>query len=176
MRTSRGSSSAEAIIKTLRGAGEPGSRLARGAGRSRAIRGSTSMSATVSITITARGTTTCRCRSRACSDYIERVKAGESLERPVEKLQAERQQLIADYRELLGSDEERAAYDQMITLAHRVFPYVEGHKFYCEHWYTNLFFNKIREFGALLAAHGFFPHARMCFSSRTTSWSRRSSI
>jgi phosphohistidine swiveling domain-containing protein len=45
----------------------------------------------------------------------------------------------------------------MITLAHRVFPYVEGHKFYCEHWYTNLFFNKIREFGALLAAHGFFP-------------------
>jgi pyruvate,water dikinase len=90
-------------------------------------------------------------------DYIARVKAGEALERPVEKLQAERQQLIADYRELLGSDEERAAYDQMITLAHRVFPYVEGHKFYCEHWYTNLFFNKIREFGALLSTHGFFP-------------------
>jgi pyruvate,water dikinase len=44
----------------------------------------------------------------------------------------------------------------MIALAHRVFPYVEGHKFYCEHWYTNLFFNKIREFGALLAAYGFF--------------------
>jgi pyruvate,water dikinase len=37
-----------------------------------------------------------------------------------------------------------------------VFPYVEGHKFYCEHWYTNLFFNKIREFGALLCEHGFF--------------------
>jgi pyruvate,water dikinase len=89
--------------------------------------------------------------------YIERVKAGESLERPIEKLRAERRQLIEDYRELLSSDEERAAYDQMITLAHRVFPYVEGHKFYCEHWYTNLFFNKIREFGALLAAHDFFP-------------------
>jgi len=88
--------------------------------------------------------------------YIARVKAGETLERPVEKLQAERRKLIADYRELLGSDEERAAYDQMITLAHRVFPYVEGHKFYCEHWYTNLFFNKIREFGALLSAYGFF--------------------
>ena len=51
----------------------------------------------------------------------------------------------------------------MITLAHRVFPYVEGHKFYCEHWYTNLFFNKIREFGALLAAHGFFPDAEDVF-------------
>ena len=61
-----------------------------------------------------------------------------------------------DDSELLSSDEERAAYDHMIGLAHRVFPYVEGHKFYCEHWYTNLFFNKIREFGALLAEHGFF--------------------
>jgi len=95
--------------------------------------------------------------------YIERVKAGESLERPFEKLQAERRQLIADYRELLNTEEERTAYDQMIALAHRVFPYVEGHKFYCEHWYTNLFFNKIREFGALLSEHGFFPHGEDVF-------------
>jgi pyruvate,water dikinase len=51
----------------------------------------------------------------------------------------------------------------MITLAHRVFPYVEGHKFYCEHWYTNLFFNKIREFGGLLAANGFFSSAEDVF-------------
>jgi hypothetical protein len=48
----------------------------------------------------------------------------------------------------------------MIALAHRVFPYVEGHKFYCEHWYTNLFFNKIREFSALLSEHGFFSKSR----------------
>jgi pyruvate,water dikinase len=95
--------------------------------------------------------------------YIGRVKAGESLHRPIEKLQAERRQLIEDYRELLSNDDDRAAYDQMITLAHRVFPYVEGHKFYCEHWYTNLFFNKIREFGALLAAHGFFADAEDVF-------------
>ena len=96
-------------------------------------------------------------------DYMRRVRAGESLERPVEKLQAERRHLIEDYRELLATDDERAAYDQMIALAHRVFPYVEGHKFYCEHWYTNLFFNKIREYGALLASHGFFPGAEDVF-------------
>ncbi|MFI4884915.1 MAG: PEP-utilizing enzyme [Steroidobacterales bacterium] len=95
--------------------------------------------------------------------YIARVKAGETLERPLQKLQQERRQLIAEYRELLGTEEERAAYDQMIALAHRVFPYVEGHKFYCEHWYTNLFFNKIREFGGLLAAHGFFARAEDVF-------------
>ncbi len=95
--------------------------------------------------------------------YIERVKAGDSLLRPVEKLREERRQLIDDYRELLTTDDDRAAYDQMITLAHRVFPYVEGHKFYCEHWYTNLFFNKIREFGALLAENSFFPDAEDVF-------------
>jgi len=97
------------------------------------------------------------------SAYVGRLNAGESLHRPIEKLQAERRQLIEDYRELLATADERAAYDQMITLAHRVFPYVEGHKFYCEHWYTNLFFNKIREFGGLLAAHGFFPDAEDVF-------------
>jgi pyruvate, water dikinase len=95
--------------------------------------------------------------------YIANAKSGQRIERPIDKLMAERKQLIDDYRELLNSDEERAAYDQMITLAHRVFPYVEGHKFYCEHWYTNLFFNKIREFGALLAQHGFFPGAEDVF-------------
>jgi len=99
----------------------------------------------------------------ALPGYIANAKAGERIERPIEKLMAERKQLIEDYRELLNNEEERAAYDQMIALAHRVFPYVEGHKFYCEHWYTNLFFNKIREFGALLAEHGFFEDAEDVF-------------
>ena len=99
----------------------------------------------------------------ALPGYIANAKAGHRIERPIEKLMAERKQLIEAYRELLNSDEERAAYDQMIGLAHRVFPYVEGHKFYCEHWYTNLFFNKIREYGTLLAGHGFFPDAEDIF-------------
>ncbi|WP_375206248.1 PEP-utilizing enzyme [Hyphococcus sp.] len=86
----------------------------------------------------------------AIPGYAAKIKAGENLDRPMEQLQAERQELIDGYRDLLSTDEERAAYDQMIGLACRVFPYVEGHKFYCEHWYTNLFFNKIREFGDLL--------------------------
>lgn len=92
----------------------------------------------------------------ALPGYIEKIKAGTNIERPTEQLIAEREQLVADYRELLDTEEDKATYDQLIGLAHRVFPYVEGHKFYCEHWYTNLFFNKIREFGRLLLAHGFF--------------------
>jgi pyruvate,water dikinase len=99
----------------------------------------------------------------ALPGYIERVRAGDKLERPIGQLVKERQDLIDGYRDLLSTDAEREAYDQMITLACRVFPYVEGHKFYCEHWYTNLFFNKIREFGALLAQHGFFADAEDVF-------------
>ena len=92
----------------------------------------------------------------ALPGYIEKIKAGENIERPMDQLVEERNQLVADYRELLETDQDRATYDQLIELAHRVFPYVEGHKFYCEHWYTNLFFNKIREFGRLFVEHGFF--------------------
>jgi pyruvate,water dikinase len=95
--------------------------------------------------------------------YIANVKSGQRLERPIDKLMAERKKLIEDYRALLETDEDRAAYDQMIELAHRVFPYVEGHKFYCEHWYTNLFFNKIREFGGLLTENGFFEDTEDVF-------------
>ncbi len=92
----------------------------------------------------------------ALPGYIEKIKVGQNIERPTEQLVEEREQLVADYRELLDTEEDKATYDQLIGLAHRVFPYVEGHKFYCEHWYTNLFFNKIREFGALLAENGFW--------------------
>lgn len=99
----------------------------------------------------------------AIPGYIAKIRAGESIERPTERLMDERQHLIDGYRDMLASDAERAAYDQMITLACRVFPYVEGHKFYCEHWYTNLFFNKVREFGGLLASHGFFDDAEDVF-------------
>jgi pyruvate, water dikinase len=92
----------------------------------------------------------------ALPNYIKQIAAGVNLDRPVEQLMSERAEIIAEYRELLDTDADRATFDQMIALAHRVFPYVEGHKFYCEHWYTNLFFNKIREFGGLLSQHGFF--------------------
>lgn len=99
----------------------------------------------------------------ALPGYIAKVKAGVEIDRPLAQLIREREELVEGYRELLDTDADRATYDQLIGLAHRVFPYVEGHKFYCEHWYTNLFFNKIREFGELLSEHGFFAEAADVF-------------
>jgi pyruvate,water dikinase len=86
--------------------------------------------------------------------YIAQIKGGESLERPTAQLKKERARITGEYRELLPSAEEQAAFDQMLDLCHLVFPYVEDHKFYCEHWFISRFYNKMREFGALLARHG----------------------
>jgi pyruvate,water dikinase len=86
--------------------------------------------------------------------YVRMISEGEPLARPTEQLRAERERIVAEYRGLLTSDEERAAFDQMLGLARVVFPYVEDHKWYCEHWFTTQFFMKIREFGALLARQG----------------------
>lgn len=85
----------------------------------------------------------------ALPHYIELVRKGDKLERPTEALKQERQRIIDEYRSLLGSDDERAAFDQMLGVSHLVFPYVEDHKFYCEHWLTTCFFNKVRQFGDL---------------------------
>jgi len=95
--------------------------------------------------------------------YVRMVREGEVLDRPTEALRQERERIIAEYRSLLPGDDERAAFDQMLGLARVVFPYVEDHKFYCEHWFTTQFFGKIREFGELLARQGVLAEAEDVF-------------
>jgi pyruvate,water dikinase len=95
--------------------------------------------------------------------YVRMVRQGQELTRPTEQLRRERERIVAEHRSLLGSDEERAAFDQMLSLVRLVFPYVEDHKFYCEHWFTTQFFAKIREFGELLARYGVLVEAEDVF-------------
>ena len=104
----------------------------------------------------------------ALPHYIELVKKGVSLERPTEELRAERERIISEYRDLLNTDEEKGAFDQMLAVSHLVFPYVEDHKFYCEHWLTTSFFNKIREFGDLLEMHGIIEKSDDIFQMHHT--------
>jgi pyruvate,water dikinase len=44
-----------------------------------------------------------------------------------------------------------------------VFPYVEDHNFYVEHWFHSVFWNKVREIGRILARAGFFADASDVF-------------
>ena len=104
----------------------------------------------------------------ALPHYIELIRQGNSLERPTEQLRMERDRIVKEYRDLLGSDDERTAFDQMLAICHLVFPYVEDHKFYCEHWLTTVFFNKIRDFGKLLKSQGVIEDADDIFHMHHT--------
>jgi pyruvate, water dikinase len=95
--------------------------------------------------------------------YVEQLRRGVSLDRPTEKLKEERTRIIGEFRELLSSPDEQQAFDQMLGLCHLVFPFVEDHKFYCEHWFTTLFFKKVKTFGALLVAKDVLVEANDIF-------------
>jgi len=87
--------------------------------------------------------------------YIEKLRAGENIDRPTAKVIAERERLAEGYRALLQTDEDRATFDQMLGTSRTVFPYVENHLFYVEHWFHSIFWNKVREVGAILTEHKF---------------------
>jgi pyruvate,water dikinase len=95
--------------------------------------------------------------------YVALLKSGSSLDRPTAQLRRERDRIISEYRALLPSETERVAFDQMLGLCHLVFPFVEDHKFYCDHWFISRFYNKVREFGALLARQGLIADSEDVF-------------
>ena len=55
------------------------------------------------------------------------------------------------------------AFDESLALARNLFPYVENHHFYIDHRYFTIFWNKVREFGALLARVGFLADGEDVF-------------
>jgi len=92
-------------------------------------------------------------------DYIARIEAGEDISRPIEAIREERDRVVSEYRDLLGSDEDREAFDGKLGLARVVFPYVENHNFYIEHWTMSVVWRKLKELGATLAKDGLLANA-----------------
>ena len=95
----------------------------------------------------------------ALPGYVAAARGGGIRPRPTEQLIAERERIASGYRELLATADEQAAFDQMLGLCRLVFPFVEDHKFYCEHWFTTRFFQKVKSFGELLARSGVIESA-----------------
>lgn len=95
--------------------------------------------------------------------YAEKLKRGEEIERPLARLQAERERITAEYRELLASDADRTAFDQLLGLARLVFPYVENHNIYIDHQAYAIFWSKVRELGDVFAHHGFLDDREQIF-------------
>ncbi len=87
-------------------------------------------------------------------DYITKIEEGADITRPIEAITAERDRIVDEYRDLLGTDEDREAFDGKLGLARVVFPYVENHNFYIEHWTMSVIWRKVKELGATLAKEG----------------------
>jgi len=92
-------------------------------------------------------------------DYIARIEAGEDISRPIDAIREERDRVVSEYRDLLGSDEDREAFDGKLGLARVVFPYVENHNFYIEHWTMSVVWRKLKELGATLEKDGLLSSA-----------------
>jgi pyruvate,water dikinase len=94
--------------------------------------------------------------------HISALSDGREIERPTEELARERDRLADGYAELL-SEEQRGPFRELLGLSRTVFPYVEEHKFYCDYWFLTRWYNKIREFGGLLADNGYLEDAEDVF-------------
>jgi pyruvate,water dikinase len=90
----------------------------------------------------------------AMRGYIGKLLAGEDITRPLESIRSESERIFGEYRDLLG-DGDREAFTAMRELARTVYPFVENHNFYVEHWHHSIFWNRVREFGRVLANGGF---------------------
>jgi pyruvate,water dikinase len=88
-------------------------------------------------------------------NYITQVKKGVKIERPTAEVAAERERITKEYAELLAKDAQ-PAFEQKLGLARTVFPYVENHNFYIEHWSLGVFWRKMRELSRLFMNAGFW--------------------
>ncbi len=87
--------------------------------------------------------------------YIGTLKKGGTIERPLADVREERDKITTEYRKLLKTDEDRATFDQLLGTSKTVFPYVENHLFYVEHWFHSIFWKQMRKISSILVNHGF---------------------
>jgi pyruvate, water dikinase len=87
-------------------------------------------------------------------DYITKIQEGVDITRPLDEIRAERDRVVEEYSELLATDEDRQAFNEKLGLARVVFPYVENHNFYIEHWTMSTVWAKLRELGETMVKEG----------------------
>ncbi|WP_448809707.1 PEP-utilizing enzyme [Agromyces bauzanensis] len=88
-------------------------------------------------------------------NYIEQLQAGVDIDRHVDELVAERDRITGEYAELLSGDALETFHGKL-GLARTVYPYVENHNFYIEHWTMGVFWRKARQLSKMLHEQGFW--------------------
>jgi pyruvate,water dikinase len=99
----------------------------------------------------------------AMRGYLAKLQAGVDIDRPLNEILSERERLASEYSELLPSDDDRAAFREVLELARKVYPFVENHNFYVEHWHHSIFWNKVRDLGGVFEAYGYLEDAEDIF-------------
>jgi len=86
--------------------------------------------------------------------YVERLENGENIERSLAEIEKQRDEIVAEYRKLIKTDDDRKAFDDAYNTVRTIYTYAEDHLFWVEHWFHTIWFAKIREFGTLLVNNG----------------------
>jgi pyruvate,water dikinase len=86
--------------------------------------------------------------------YVERLEKGETIERSLDKIEKERDEVVAEYRKLIKTDDDRKAFDDAYNTIRTIYRYAEDHLFWVEHWFHTIWYKKIREIGTLLVNNG----------------------
>ncbi len=87
------------------------------------------------------------------ASYVDRIKKGEKLDRPLDGILKERERITREYTALLKNESDRKTFKDSLELAKRAWPYTEEHNW----WYDNLIFTilwtKVSDLGKVLASH-----------------------
>ena len=82
--------------------------------------------------------------------YLEQLDNGETIERSLDKIEKERDEIVAEYRALIKTDEDKKTFEDTYNNIRSIYRYAEDHLFWVEHWFHTIWYAKVREFGQLL--------------------------
>jgi pyruvate,water dikinase len=85
--------------------------------------------------------------------YVERLEKGERIERSLTAIAEERDRIVGEYKALIKTDDDRKSFDDAYKVVRTIYRYAEDHLFWVEHWLHTIWFQKIREFGDVLAKY-----------------------
>ena len=86
--------------------------------------------------------------------YLQRLDNGETIERSLDEIEKERDEIIAKYQGLIQTDEDREAFNNAFNTIRTIYRYAEDHLFWVEHWFHTIWFSKIREIGQVVVDSG----------------------
>jgi pyruvate,water dikinase len=86
--------------------------------------------------------------------YVERLGKGEKIERSLEEISKKRDEIVAEYRKLIKTDEDKKSFEDAYRTVRSIYRYAEDHLFWVEHWFHTIWWDKIRDIGKLFVKYG----------------------